>query len=74
MSDLVCLRTYLYRHEAELDQALLEAGGIRAMVSADDAGGMQPGMLFGSGGARLLVVEDQAEEALKLLEPPAQTD
>ena len=31
-------------------------------------------MLFGSGGARLLVVEDQAEEALELLETATPTD
>ncbi|MCK4577336.1 MAG: DUF2007 domain-containing protein [Candidatus Marinimicrobia bacterium] len=62
----VVLRTYLTRTEAELDQALLESCGIRAFLHADDAGGMQPNLLFGNG-VRLIVSASQAEEASQIL-------
>jgi hypothetical protein len=68
------IRTYLNRYEAEMDKALLESNGFLARISADDAGGMQPHLLYRSEGARLLVPEDQAEEAIALLETPAGED
>ena len=68
MADLVCVKTYLYRHEAEIDQAYLEPYGVRSIVSAEDAGGMQPHLAFGMGGVKLLVLEDDAEKARELLE------
>ena len=74
MSNLVTLKSYLYRHEAELDLALLATGGIEAMISADDAGGMQPALLFGSGGARLLVAEGDVAAARLLLDAVADPD
>jgi hypothetical protein len=70
----VRIRTYLNRHEAEMDKAFLESHGFLARISADDAGGMQPHLLYRSEGARLLVPEDQAEEAEALLEAPAGED
>ena len=74
MSGLVTVKSYLYRHEAELDLVLLVAEGIEAMISADDAGGMQPSLLFGSGGARLLVAEGDAAAARLLLDSVADGD
>ena len=74
MSSLVTLKSYLYRHEADLDLAMLAAEGIKAIISADDAGGMQPSLLFGSGGARLLVAKGDAEAARLLLDSVADTD
>ena len=64
MSDLVCIKTYGSRHEAELVRGFLEVNGIKAVVSADDVGGMRPHLLFG-GGARLLVKEEDVQEALE---------
>ncbi len=72
MTDHVCIKTYLNRHEAELDRAFLDSNGIEALIHADDLGGMMPGLAFGSAGARLLVAEGQAEEALELLESSEQ--
>lgn len=66
----ICIKTYLNRHEVEMDQAFLESYGFLVQVSADDAGGMQPHLLYRSRGARLLVPEDQVEEAKALLDAP----
>src|SRR6516165_3048127 len=37
--DLVVVRTYVYRHEAEVGKAILDAHSIDAMIQADDLGG-----------------------------------
>ena len=65
---LTCIRTYLSRHAADVDRALLESCGFESMVQADDAGGMQPHLIFGNGGVRLLVRSDMVEEARAVLE------
>jgi len=65
--DSVCVKTYLTRHEAELDRALLESCQVDAWVSADDGGGMQPHLLFGNRGARLMAPQDRAAEAAAIL-------
>lgn len=70
MTNHVCIKTYLNRHEAELDRAFLDSNGIDALIHADDLGGMMPGLAFGAAGARLLVAADRAGEALALLEQP----
>ena len=62
-----CLRTYLTRNEAELDQALLRSCGFETIIQADDAGGMQPHLLFGNGGVRLLIHSSLADEAAQVL-------
>ena len=58
----VTLKTYPYRHEAELDRAFLESNGIRVMTIGDDLSGWAPGRVFGGRGVRLLVPKDQAEQ------------
>ena len=72
MSDdeLVVVRTFLDRLEAELAQGALEAAGIESMVRSDDAGGMRPAMTF-SNGAELLVRAEDAREAADVLSLPA---
>jgi len=64
-SNLVAAGTYPNRIEAELAQSALAAAEIEAMVSADDAGGTQPGLWMG--GVRLLVRAEDAEQAAKIL-------
>ena len=66
MSDIVCVKTFSGRLEAEIAKGMLEAHGIRAMVAADDAGGFRPELAF-SFGVRLLVLEGSAEQALSLI-------
>jgi len=53
------------RAEAEVVVALLESEGIAATISADDAGGAYPFSL--SGGAQVLVDEDDAKEAADVI-------
>ena len=45
---------------------MLRTHGIEAIVSSDDAGGMQGGLQ--TQGARVLVAEDDADEARQLIE------
>ena len=68
MNKLVCIKTYPNRVEAEIAKGLLKENNIKAMVTADDAGGMRPDLLWGTGGAKLLVQEKDKEKALFLLE------
>lgn len=49
MADIVQLRDYWAREEAERARGLLEEQGIRCMVSSDDAGGLQPSIGFLNG-------------------------
>ena len=65
---MVVLKTYSSRAEADLARGILEANGIDALVSSDDAGGMQP-WFQQSHGVRLLVHHEHALRAAWLLEP-----
>ena len=67
MSKLVCVKTYPDRLEADLAKSLLEANGIKASVSADDAGGMRPDLGFTSGGVKLLILDENTDKAVELL-------
>jgi len=67
MADLVTIKSFFDRMEAELARSFLEANGIPAIVTADDCGGMRPYMQLGSGGARLLVLREDAHDGLELL-------
>ena len=67
MSNLVCVKTFADRLQADMARSLLEANGITASVSADDMGGMRPDLAFTSGGVKLFVLDDNADKALTLL-------
>lgn len=64
MADLVCVKVAANRLEAEFFRGLFKTAGIEAILILDDAGGMYPEL----SGARILVSEEDAEEAKKLLE------
>lgn len=64
---LVVLRVFLNVYEAQVARGALEAAGIQAFVRSDDAGGVHPGM-WTAGGVRLLVREEDAEQAAAVLE------
>jgi hypothetical protein len=53
------------RSDAELAQGALAAAGISSVIEADDAGGAYPFDL--TGGARLLVEQEDAEDAAAVL-------
>jgi hypothetical protein len=67
--DLVVVRTFGNRIDAELAQSALEAGDIESMIQADDASGEQPGLWLQ--GVKLLVRADDAEQATEILGPTA---
>ena len=63
---LVAVGTYTNKIDADLAQGALEAADIDAMITADDAGGQQPGLLMGKG-VRVLVRAEDAERAREIL-------
>ncbi len=67
-SELVTLRTFLNHVDADLAKSVLDSMGIESLISADDAGGMRPGLWSGSG-VRLLVRRRDAELAAAVIEP-----
>jgi Putative prokaryotic signal transducing protein len=66
-AELVVVRTFLNKIDAEMAQGALEAADIQSMVSADDMGGLRPGLWMS--GVRLLVRAEDAEQAGKVLSP-----
>jgi hypothetical protein len=67
MTELVAVGSFRTRAEAELAKNTLDAAGIRAMVSADDAGDAHPELRFTTGGARVLVARGDVARARELL-------
>jgi hypothetical protein len=65
-AELVVAGTYVNQIDAELAQGALEAAGIESMISADDAGGLRPHLAM-SGGVRVLVRAEDAEQAAEIL-------
>lgn len=68
MPNLVQIKAYVNRIEADTVKSFLESNGIKALVSGDDEGGMNPILLNATGGAKLLVRAEDKDEALRLLE------
>jgi hypothetical protein len=68
MPEMVVVARFRNRVEAEMAQTMLTDAGIESFIKADDAGGMVAGMDVSSGGAKLLVAGEDAEEALEVLE------
>jgi hypothetical protein len=67
--NLVVVRTYLNRIDAELAHSALAAAEIESMIDADGSSGTQPGLWLG--GVKLLVRADDAERAAEILGPTA---
>jgi hypothetical protein len=59
--ELVVIKTFLNRMDAELAKGALDANGIEALIRADDAGGTRPSLW--TGGVELLVRADDVETA-----------
>ena len=70
MSELIAVRSYRDRFEAESAQAKLAAAGIEAFVAADDAAGWQPGQPFVRG-VRLLIKPEDAPAAADIIDARA---
>jgi len=67
MTELICIKSFNNRAEAELARGLLETQGVEAIVYADDAGGMRPHLMMGMGGARLMVIKNDEKRAKNIL-------
>jgi hypothetical protein len=63
--ELVVIRTYLNKAEAEIAQGALLSAQIRSIIGADDAGGMRPHLWMG--GVKLLVRAEDVDRAVKIL-------
>jgi Putative prokaryotic signal transducing protein len=63
--DLINIKTFSSRQDAELAKGLLAANGVNAVVSGDDYGGINPGLAFSSG-VRLLVKEEEVVNAKRI--------
>ena len=65
--DAVVVEKFTSRMEAEMAAGLLEAEGIQAFVSADDAGGAYPQLQY-LRGVRLIVFPEDETRAREILE------
>ena len=65
--ELVCLRTFNERTQAELVKSYLNACGIEVILRADDAGGLLPSITMSSSKPCILVRVEDAAEAQRLL-------
>ena len=65
-TELVIVGTFLNRIDAKLAQGALEAADIEAMIRADDAGGLRPGLWMS--GVEVLVRAEDAERAAAVLD------
>jgi len=67
---LVVIRSFGTAAEADLAKSVLESAGIASMIQADSVGGMRPHVAWATGGYKILVREDDADEARDVLNPP----
>lgn len=74
MLDLICIKVFLNRFEAELAKNLLEDSGINSVISADDCGGLRPDIGFSTGNVSLLVGKDDYEKAKEILRVSGSAD
>jgi len=68
-TELVVVRTFGSRVEAEMAWSHLEAEGIDAIVQADTAGGMREHLAWSGAGFRLLVRAEDEAAAKEVLSP-----
>jgi hypothetical protein len=62
------IERFASRADAELARSVLEANGIPAYVSGDDAGGLHPEIPYGIGGTAVVVPEERYADAIALLD------
>jgi hypothetical protein len=67
-SDLVCIRTFAFRYEADIAQSFLEAQGISSFIAAQDVAATSPHLMLAAGGAQLIVRAEEAALALEYLD------
>ena len=65
MADLICIKRFADRHEADIAKSVLDANRIASYIQTDDAGGMYP---FMTEQIQLLVKKTDVQEASKILQ------
>ena len=65
--ELVVIRSFSSRPEADLAKSALEAAGIESLIRADSAGEQRPAMAWGAEGFQVIVRSDDAEAAREIL-------
>lgn len=68
MIDLINIRTFTQRYEAEMAKGLLSEQGIESIILADDCGGQRPDLSVRMGGVQLLIRKKDIEKANEILE------
>ena len=71
MNNLVEIKVFMYRYDAEIAKDLLKQQGINSIISGDDCGGLSPYISLGMGNFKLLVQKEnvnKSKEVLKILE------
>jgi len=67
-ADLVVVHSFGTQMEADMAKSALASAGIACMIQADSAGGLRPHIAWASGGFKVLVRDDDLEEARRVLE------
>jgi hypothetical protein len=67
--NLVAVKAFATQLDADLAKSLLESAGIDAIIQADRAGGMRDHLAWSGFGFKLLVREEDVEEAREALHP-----
>ena len=62
----IVLKSFIHRYEAEIAKGLLDKEGILNMISDEDIGGFQPGMVIGDT-IRLIVNDEDLNKAKKVI-------
>ena len=65
-AQLMVLRSFGYRHEAEFAKFALESASIPSVLLADDAGGAEAGLSFANP-ARLMVRREDIDAAARIV-------
>ena len=66
-AELVVVRTFGSRFDAEMARSALDAAGIGAAIRSDDSGGLRPHLAFVNG-VELVVRAEDAEAATQILD------
>ena len=68
MADIVCIKVFVSRSEAEIAKSALAASNIESYLDADDAGGMYPFPMSGhQKGVRVFIKKADEAQANKIL-------
>ncbi len=73
-ANLVVVHAFATEAQADMAKSALESAGIDSMIQADSAGGMRPHIAWATGGYKVLVREEDAEDAREALAPVDNAD